>query len=151
MLLEIGEPENAEAWVRQTLTKTPENPRPRIMGFGHREYKRGDQRAQIVRAYTCELAKRTGQERWTAIADILEDYMLREKGLHPNLDFPVSPAYYMLGLPIPLYTPIFVISRVVGWSAHIIEQLDNNRLIRPTNLYDGPAIRPYAAMAERGR
>jgi len=149
MLLEIGEPENTESWLRKRLTKTPENPRPRIMGFGHREYKRGDQRAQIVRRYTRELAERTGQTKWTAIADILEQTMLRDKGLHPNLDFPVSPAYYMMGLPIPLYTPIFVLSRVVGWSAHIIEQLDDNRLIRPTNLYNGPAIRPFVPIESR--
>lgn len=149
MLLEIGEPENAEAWVRKKLTKTPENPKPRIMGFGHREYKRGDQRAQIVKHCTRELARRVGETKWTQIADILEEHMLREKGLHPNLDFPVSPAYYLMGLPIPLYTPIFVLSRVVGWSAHIIEQLDNNRLIRPTSLYTGPETRPYVPLAQR--
>jgi len=150
MLLEIGEPENAEAWVRKKLTKTPENPKPRIMGFGHREYKRGDQRARIVKGYTRELARRVGETRWTDIADTLEEFMLREKGLHPNLDFPVAPAYYLMGLPIPLYTPIFVLSRVVGWSAHIIEQLDNNRLIRPTALYNGPQTRPYTPIEQRG-
>lgn len=150
MLLEIGEPENALPWLQKGLTKTPDNPRPRIMGFGHREYKRGDQRAQIVKRYTRELAERTGQTKWTAIADILEEVMLGDKGLHPNLDFPVSPAYFMMGLPIPLYTPIFVLSRVVGWSAHIIEQLDNNRLIRPTNLYEGPPFRPYLPLNARG-
>jgi 2-methylcitrate synthase/citrate synthase II len=149
MLLEIGEPANAEEWLRRKMTKTPENPRPRIMGFGHREYKKGDQRAQIVKGYTQELAQRTGQTKWTEMADILEDKMLQDKGLYPNLDFPVSPAYYMMGLPIPLYTPIFVISRVVGWSGHIIEQLDNNRLIRPTNLYDGPEAREYVPMEAR--
>lgn len=150
MLLEIGEPENAEPWLRKKLTKTPENPKPRIMGFGHREYKRGDQRAQIVKSYTRELARRTGQTKWVEIADILERTMREEKGLYPNLDFPVSPAYYLMGLPIPLYTPIFVISRVVGWSAHIIEQLDDNRLIRPTSLYKGTPARPFVPMAERG-
>jgi citrate synthase len=149
MLLEIGDPENTLPWLRKRLEKTADNPRPRIMGFGHREYKRGDQRAQIVRMYTRELAKRTGQTKWTAIADILEETMLREKGLHPNLDFPVSPAYYMMGLPIELYTPIFVVSRITGWSAHIIEQLDNNRLIRPTSIYEGPDQRAYIPLPER--
>jgi 2-methylcitrate synthase/citrate synthase II len=148
MLLEIGEPENAATWLERRLTKTPENPRPRIMGFGHREYKRGDQRAQIVRGFTHEMAERTGQARWTDITVILERAMLA-KGLHPNLDFPVSPLYYMMGLPIPLYTPIFVLSRVVGWSAHIIEQLDNNRLIRPTSLYTGLPMRPYVRIEDR--
>ncbi len=149
MLLEIGEPNNAEPWLRKKMTKTPENPRPRIMGFGHREYKKGDQRAMIVKEYTRELARRTNQTNWTDIADVLERIMLDEKGLYPNLDFPVSPAYYMMGLPIPLYTPIFVISRVVGWSAHIIEQLDDNRLIRPTNIYDGPGRRSFIPLDER--
>jgi 2-methylcitrate synthase/citrate synthase II len=149
MMLEIGEPANAEAWLRKKMTKTPDNPRPRIMGFGHREYKQGDQRAQIVKQYTRRLAERTGQTKWTEIADTLERIMLDEKGLHPNLDFPVSPAYYMMGLPIPLYTPIFVISRIVGWSGHIIEQLDNNRLIRPTSIYEGPDRRDFVPMEER--
>lgn len=149
MMLEIGDPASAEEWLRKRMTKTPENPRPRIMGFGHREYKQGDQRAKIVREYTRELAKRTGQTKWAEMADILERFMLEEKNLHPNLDFPVSPAYYMMGLPIPLYTPIFVVSRIVGWSAHIIEQLDNNRLIRPTNLYEGPGRREYLTADHR--
>jgi citrate synthase len=150
MMLEIGEPSNTEEWLRRKMTKTPDNPRPRIMGFGHREYKKGDQRAQIVKGYTQELARETGQTKWTDIAETLERIMLAEKGLYPNLDFPVSPAYYMMGLPIPLYTPIFVISRVVGWSAHIIEQLDNNRLIRPTNIYDGPGSKEFVPLDQRG-
>jgi 2-methylcitrate synthase/citrate synthase II len=150
MMLEIGEPSNTEEWLRRKMTKTPDNPRPRIMGFGHREYKKGDQRAQIVKGYTQELARETGQTKWTDIAETLEKIMLTEKGLYPNLDFPVSPAYYMMGLPIPLYTPIFVISRVVGWSAHIVEQLDNNRLIRPTNIYDGPGSKDFVPLDQRG-
>lgn len=76
--------------------------------------------------------------------------MREEKGLYPNLDFPVSPAYYLMGLPIPLYTPIFVVSRIVGWCGHIIEQLDNNRIIRPTNIYDGPNRREFVTLKERG-
>ena len=149
MLLEIGEPENAETWLRAKMTKTPDNPRPRIMGFGHREYKEGDQRAQIVKGHMVELSRRKGDMRWADISAILERIMLEEKGLHPNLDFPVSPAYYLLGLPIPIYTPIFVISRVVGWCAHIIEQLDDNRLIRPTSIYNGPDARDYVPLHHR--
>ncbi len=149
MLLEIGDSGNAEPWARNRLTKSPENPRPRIMGFGHREYKKGDQRALIVREYTRELGARLGDKRWGDISDILEKFMLEEKGLYPNLDFPVSPAYYLMGIPIPIYTPIFVVSRIVGWSAHIIEQLDNNRLIRPTNLYNGPERREFVPIQER--
>ena len=149
MLLEIGEPENAETWLRLKLTKSPENPRPRIMGFGHREYKKGDQRAQIVKRHLLELSRLKNDMRWADIEQTLERIMLQEKGLHPNLDFPVSPAYYLMGLPIPLYTPIFVISRVVGWCAHIIEQLDDNRIIRPTSIYNGPAARDYIPLGQR--
>ncbi len=149
MLLEIGTADHAREWIEKRLTKSPENPRPRVMGFGHREYKSGDQRAKIVKGYTQALADSLGDHRWTDIADVLEEYMITEKGLFPNLDFPVSPAYYMMGLPIPLYTPIFVLSRIVGWSAHIIEQLDNNRLIRPTNLYEGAQLKPFVPLADR--
>ncbi|MBI3721303.1 MAG: citrate synthase, partial [Fimbriimonas ginsengisoli] len=83
------------------------------------------------------------------IADILERVMLQEKGLHPNVDFPAAYAYYQLGIPIDLYTPIFVISRVSGWSAHAIEQLDNNRLIRPTVIYEGAHNVPFVPIDER--
>jgi citrate synthase len=72
------------------------------------------------------------------MSQVVEDEMMKAKGLYPNLDFPVASAYYLMGLPIPLYTPIFVMSRITGWCAHIIEQLDNNRIIRPHNEYNGP-------------
>jgi 2-methylcitrate synthase/citrate synthase II len=144
MLLAIGEPSAAEAWVRGALAR-----KERIMGFGHRVYKHGDTRAQILKGWTEKLAQETGQTKWTQIAQIVEDVVRQEKGLLPNVDFPCGPAYYMLGLPVELYTPIFVAARTSGWSAHVIEQLDNNRLIRPRSQYIGPEARPYVPIEQR--
>jgi citrate synthase len=144
MLQEIGEPENASAWVIDALAQ-----KKKIMGFGHREYKHGDERAKIVKEYANELGRLRGDTRWREISQIVEDEMLARKNLHPNLDFPVASAYYLMDLPIPLYTPIFVMSRITGWAAHIIEQLDNNRIIRPQSLYDGPQGRVVLPMDER--
>jgi citrate synthase len=144
MLMEIGEPARASAWVRDALAQ-----KKKIMGFGHREYKKGDERAKIVKGYANELAERTGNARWREISQIVEDEMMQAKGLYPNLDFPVASAYYMMDLPIPLYTPIFVMSRITGWAAHIIEQLDNNRIIRPHSEYNGPRDRKVVPMDRR--
>jgi citrate synthase len=145
MLLEIGSPERAAAWVREALAQ-----KKKIMGFGHREYKHGDERAKIVKRFANELAEQTGETRWRDISQIVEDEMMSAKGLYPNLDFPVASAYYLMGLPVPLYTPIFVMSRVTGWCAHIMEQLANNRLIRPQHVYNGPRGRTVVPLAERG-
>ena len=133
MLMEIGTPENAEAWIRDALAN-----KKKVMGFGHREYKKGDSRAIYLTKVGKELGIKSGNTKWGEIADILEKIMLEEKGLYPNVDFPAAYAYYLLGIPIDLYTPIFVVARVSGWSAHAIEQLDNNRLIRPKCIYEGP-------------
>ena len=83
------------------------------------------------------------------MSQIVEDEMLAAKNLYPNLDFPVSSVYYLMGLPIPLYTPIFVIARTAGWSAHVAEQREHNRLIRPTAEYTGPQPRPFVPLAQR--
>jgi citrate synthase len=144
MLLEIGEPARAEAWVLDALAQ-----RRKIMGFGHREYKKGDERARIAKRYMMELGTRLNQTRWEEISQIVEDVMMEKKGLYPNLDFPVAGAYYLMGIPIPLYTPIFVMSRITGWCAHIIEQLDNNRIIRPHSEYNGPRGLKFVPLAER--
>ncbi len=144
MLEEIGDPANASEWVRDALAQ-----KKKIMGFGHREYKQGDERAKIVKAYALELGSRLCSSRWAEISQIVEDEMLRAKGLHPNLDFPVASVYALLDIPVPLYTPIFVMSRITGWAAHIIEQLDNNRLIRPQSQYNGPRGLSVVPLAER--
>ena len=144
MLLEIGEPEKAAEWVKDALAQ-----KKKIMGFGHREYKNGDERAKIVKTYAVELGKSLGNTHWTQVSQIVEDEMLKAKGLYPNLDFPVASVYYLMDIPIPLYTPIFVMSRITGWCAHIIEQLDNNRIIRPHNEYNGNRGLSVLPLAER--
>src|SRR5207249_417739 len=121
----------------------------RIMGFGHRVYKSGDVRAGILREHTRRLAQATGQMKWEATAEIFEKILEEEKNLQPNLDWPAGRLYHAMGLETSLYTPIFVAARVAGWSAHIIEQLDHNRLIRPRARYTGPEVRPVKALAER--
>lgn len=145
MLLEIGDPANAETYIRNALAK-----KKKIMGFGHREYRISDSRAGIMGEVGKEAARRSGNEKWAQIADIVERVMKEEKGLFPNVDFPAAYAYYSLGIPIPLYTPIFAVSRITGWSAHIIEQLDNNRIIRPKCIYDGEPLREYVPIEQRG-
>jgi citrate synthase len=119
------------------------------MGFGHREYKHGDERAKIVKRYCVELGKQIGSTKWIEISQVVEDEMMKAKGLYPNLDFPVAGLYYMMDIPVALYTPIFVMSRITGWCAHIIEQLDNNRIIRPHNEYNGPRGREVVPIKDR--
>jgi citrate synthase len=144
LLRAAGGPETARDWVQGALAR-----KERIMGFGHRVYKTGDVRAKILKEYARKAAEETGDTKWEATAEIIEEIMEREKNLLPNLDWPAGRLYYALGLEVPLYTPVFVMSRVAGWSAHVIEQLDNNRLIRPRARYTGPPVRPVKALAER--
>ncbi|MCW5942908.1 MAG: citrate synthase [Fimbriimonadaceae bacterium] len=144
MILEIGDPSNAESWLRNAMAH-----KKKIMGFGHREYKKGDSRAFYLSRVAKEIGIRKGITTYGEIADTLERIMLEEKGIYPNVDFPAAYAYYLLGIPIELYTPIFVVARTAGWCAHAIEQLDNNRLIRPTCIYDGPANVAYVPVDER--
>lgn len=144
MLETIGTPENAEPWLRNAL-----DTKAKIMGFGHREYKNGDSRAMYLTEVAKEIGKRKGNTKWGEIADILEQIMLDEKNIRPNVDFPAAYAYYLLGIPVELYTPIFVMARVSGWSAHAIEQLDNNRLIRPTQIYEGDEGLTYTPIENR--
>ena len=144
MLLEIGGPEGAECWVLEALAA-----KKKIMGFGHREYKDGDSRVPSMAAVADRLASRTGEATWVETAGVVAAVMLREKGIFPNVDFPSAYAYYMMGIPIPLYTPIFVASRVAGWAAHVMEQGEGNRLIRPEHLYTGPEGRKVVPLSER--
>lgn len=132
VLEEVGSPENAEKWVRDALAN-----KVRIMGFGHRVYKTGDPRARWLKTLCGELAEETGNTDMEQMAETIENIVTGEKGLPPNLDWPSARLYHYLGLPVDLYTPLFVVSRVTGWAAHVIEQLDNNRLIRPRANYTG--------------
>jgi len=122
----------------------------KIMGFGHRLYKKGDSRVPCMKKYRDMTAAATGGQKWVAMSDILEQTMIAEKNIYPNLDFPAGPAYYMMGFPIPFFTPIFVMSRVTGWAAHVIEQLSSNKLIRPVSHYTGFGERAITPMAQRG-
>ncbi|CAN5565161.1 citrate synthase [soil metagenome] len=144
MILEIGSPENAEAWIRDALAT-----KKKIMGFGHREYKKGDSRAFYMSKVAKEIGRRKGNTKFGDIADILEKVMLEEKNLFPNVDFPAAYAYYLLDIPIELYTPIFVVARVSGYCAHAIEQLEGNRLIRPKAIYEGDTNLTYVPLADR--
>jgi citrate synthase len=143
-ILEIGSPDRAEAWVMEKLAK-----KERIMGFGHREYKTGDIRATILKAYVRQLAEQANRMDLYQIQETMERVMLREKNLHPNVDFPAAVVYYLMGIPIPLYTPIFAAARIVGWAAHVIEQHDDNRLIRPRSDYAGPRDLPFVPLDQR--
>ena len=136
MMLEIDDSKRAEEWMMQALKD-----KRKIMGFGHRVYKNGDSRVPTMKKYTQAMADVTGEQKWMQMYDALAATMLREKNIHPNLDFPAGPAYYMMGFEIDFFTPIFVMSRITGWSAHIIEQAQNNRLIRPLSAYNGPGER----------
>ena len=144
MLEEIGDASKASEWIKSALAQ-----KKKIMGFGHREYKRGDVRAAIVKEKAKALGQKMGDTHWHDISDIVEAEMLAAKGLYPNVDFPVASAYALMGIPTELYTPIFVMARITGWCAHIIEQLDNNRLIRPASGYNGPGDQKVTPLEER--
>ncbi len=144
MLLDIKEVDRAEEWIRDALSR-----KERIMGFGHRVYKHGDARAHIMKSLSRQLAEQTGDMGWHNLCEKIEDIMQREKGLHHNLDFYAGPILHMLGIPIEICTPIFATGRIAGWSAHIIEQLSNNRLIRPRFEYQGPKHLQYIPIEGR--
>jgi 2-methylcitrate synthase len=144
MLLEIGEPSRAREWLLTALRE-----KRKVMGFGHRVYKKGDSRVPTMNKYARQMAQLTGQTQWLAIADILEATMAEQKGIHPNLDFPSGPAYHMMGFDTDMFTPFFVMARITGWTAHIMEQLANNRLIRPLSQYTGPAERHVVPLTNR--
>jgi len=144
MLRSAGGPESAEAWVHSALAH-----KERVMGFGHRVYKAGDVRAGILKKYVQQTAQARGETKWEETAAVIERVLAQEKHLYPNLDWPAGRLYHALGLDVPLYTPIFVMARVAGWSAHVIEQAGHNRLIRPRSRYVGPANRSVKPLAQR--
>jgi citrate synthase len=149
--LDIGSTDNVEKWFNEIQTHNkahPDNKRL-IMGFGHRVYKHGDHRAAILRDWSLKLADETGQGHWIEMADGLQKLMLEQKNIHPNTDYPAAHAYYQMGIPIDLYTPIFVCSRVTGWCAHITEQYENNRIIRPGSEYVGQPPREVKPIDQR--
>jgi len=144
LLQSFTSPDEAEVSVMQMLAR-----RELIMGFGHRVYKASDPRSDIIKIRARELAEARGGQRFMAVAERMEAVMLREKGMHPNLDFYSAPVYHFLGIPTRMFTPLFVIARIAGWSAHIFEQRAHNRLIRPTAKYIGPAQREFVPLEKR--
>ena len=141
----IGSADRAEAWVEEQFAA-----KRVVMGFGHRVYKDGDVRAKLLGAMCREMARDDASaEALEALADRVERIMLERKGLKPNLDWPAARVYHALGLPVKVFTPIFVVARTSGWTAHVIEQIDDNRIIRPLSLYSGPAPRDYVPLASR--
>jgi 2-methylcitrate synthase/citrate synthase II len=145
MLLKTGGPDKAEAWIRSAIAR-----KEKVMGFGHRVYKHGDVRANILKHYAQQAAQRAGTVPWEQAAETIEKVLAEEKNLFPNLDWPAGRLYHALGLEVPLYTPFFVASRVTGWAAHVIEQLAHNRIIRPRSRYTGPDERHVTAIDQRG-
>jgi citrate synthase len=144
VLEEVGSPDRAEAWVRGALAK-----KEKVMGFGHRVYKDGDPRAVYLKRLTAEVAAETGNQDLEKTAQTIETILWEEKRIPPNVDWPCARLYHYFGLPKDLFTPLFVVARVVGWSAHIIEQLDNNRIVRPRAIYNGVPVRKWRPVAER--
>jgi len=140
----VGAKENAEKWFRDALAR-----KEKVMGFGHRVYKDGDPRAVYLKELCRDLARETGHEDLEEMADVIQRVIWEEKKLPPNLDWPSGRLYHYMNLPVELFTPLFVLSRTSGWSAHIIEQLDNNRLIRPRARYIGPGRRPWVPIDKR--
>jgi citrate synthase len=143
-LLEIGEVENVDAFADRALAA-----KRRFMGMGHRVYKAGDPRAAILRGMAEEACRQSGQFKWFQIAVELHERIAKAKGLIPNVDFYSAPLFYSLGIPVDLFTPVIAAGRIAGWSANIVEQHDDNRLIRPRADYVGPKRRAYVELAKR--
>ena len=132
MMQKVDSPSAAEKWILKALRN-----KEKVMGFGHRIYKVQDSRVPTMYECAQKMAEIRQEKKWMEIYDILEKTMKREKNICPNVDLPAGPLYYMMGFDIDMFTPLFVISRVSGWCAHIMEQRDNNRIIRPLSTYTG--------------
>ena len=132
MMKEIKKPSNALKWINEALQN-----KSVVMGFGHRVYKSGDSRVPTMREYFGKVAKIKKDKTFEKIYDIVEKVMIEKKNIHPNVDYPTGPTYHLMGFDTDFFTPIFVISRITGWSAHIMEQHAANKLIRPLAKYKG--------------
>ena len=143
-LIEIGEPANVDAFAERALAE-----KRRLMGFGHRVYTAGDPRAAILKGMAEEACRQSGQFKWYEIAVKLYERIHAAKKLIPNVDFYSAPLFYSLGIPVDDFTPGIAAARIAGWTANIIEQTDDNRLIRPRGDYLGPGRRPYVPIEKR--
>ena len=144
MMKKIKKPENALKWINNALNK-----KSVVMGFGHRVYKSGDSRVPTMREYFGKVAKIKKDKTFEKIYDIVEKVMIDRKNIYPNVDYPTGPTYHLMGFDTDFFTPIFVISRITGWSAHIIEQHTSNRLIRPLAAYNGNKYRKVKSLNKR--
>ena len=143
-LLEISDINSVESFIKKALAN-----KRKIMGFGHAVYKTEDPRATHLRQFSKEMGEAAGESKWYEMSRKVEEVMMREKGLYPNVDFFSASTYYMMGIPLDLYTPIFAVSRISGWTGHILEQYADNKLIRPRAEYVGPRDLPYVPIDER--
>ncbi|MFW0790980.1 bifunctional 2-methylcitrate synthase/citrate synthase [Gordonia sp. CPCC 205333] len=139
-MIDIDRPERAREWLSAKLAD-----KDKVMGFGHRVYKNGDSRVPTMYDALVEVSDHLGEHKWLSIYRELEDEMVARTGIKPNLDFPTGPAYQLMGFDIGSFTPIFVMARITGWTAHIIEQTAHNALIRPLSAYDGQPQRVLGA------
>ncbi|MBA3442778.1 MAG: citrate synthase [Pyrinomonadaceae bacterium] len=144
MLLEVGSVENVEPFIKDALVQ-----KKKIMGFGHRVYKTEDPRATWLRRFSEEMGKAKNDTKFFEMSRKVEDVIMREKILYPNVDFYSASTYYMMGIPLDLFTPIFAVSRISGWTGHILEQYGNNRLIRPRAEYTGRRDVAYVPIDQR--
>jgi 2-methylcitrate synthase len=144
MMNKIKKPENALKWINNALDK-----KEVIMGFGHRVYKKGDSRVPTMEKYFNKVVKIKKDKKFQKIYDVVKNVMIERKNIHPNVDYPTGPTYHLMGFDIDFFTPIFVISRIVGWSAHIMEQHAANKLIRPLSKYSGEKHRRVMLLNQR--
>jgi citrate synthase len=144
MLLEIGSVDKAQDYLLKAFSE-----KRKIMGFGHAVYKTEDPRATHLRKFSKEMGERAGDTKWYDISRTVEDIVKREKGLNANVDFYSASTYFMMGIPLDLFTPIFAISRISGWTGHILEQYANNKIIRPRAEYIGPRGLKYVRIEDR--
>ncbi len=144
MMHKIKKPENALKWINKALDN-----KDVVMGFGHRVYKSGDSRVPTMREYFGKVAKIKKDKKFEKIYDIVEKVMIERKNIHPNVDYPTGPTYHLMGFDTDFFTPIFVISRITGWSAHIFEQHAANKLIRPLASYNGNKYRKVNKLDQR--
>ena len=144
MMNKIKKPEKALSWINKAL-----NNKDVVMGFGHRVYKKGDSRVPTMEKYFRKVSKIKNDKKFVKIYDIVKNVMIDKKNIHPNVDYPTGPTYHLMGFDTDFFTPIFVISRITGWSAHIMEQHAANKLIRPLSKYSGPKHRKVMLLNQR--
>ncbi len=144
LISRFSTPEDAVAGVKEMMAA-----KQLVMGFGHRVYSEADPRNRVIKKLAKKLADNVGDTKLYPVSEAIENLMWKEKKLFPNLDFYSASTYHFMGIPTPLFTPIFVMSRITGWAAHIMEQRTNNKLIRPSADYTGPATRPYIPLEKR--